>query len=117
MAKKTILIVDDESSYQEIMKIILSNYINDIEIITASNGKEAKNIITENNKIDLIITDLQMPIMNGTKLIDWLKFESNLNIPIILMSSMLEPQHNANYFIRKGTNIEEIIKIVKKLLS
>ena len=116
MAKKTILIVDDEI-YKEMMKIILSNYLNDIEIITASNGKEAKNIITENNKIDLIITDLEMPIMNGTELIDWLKFESNLNIPIILMSGMPNPQHNANYFIRKGTNIEKIIEIVKKLLS
>lgn len=61
---KNILIVEDEIFAQEILKTILSNFFN---IFIASNGKEGLNVI-KNNAIDLILTDIEMPKMNGIEM-------------------------------------------------
>ena len=66
-AQGHVLIVDDEEDLLEILKDILERY--GLEVSTASNGKEALDYVTKNyNKIDLIISDMKMPIMNGPEL-------------------------------------------------
>ena len=61
---KKILVVDDEKSIRDIMKITLVKlgYIAE----SAKNGKEALEIL-ENEKFPLILTDLRMPDINGTR--------------------------------------------------
>jgi len=62
---KKILVVDDEKSLREIMKIKLVKLGYDPEF--AENGKEALEIL-ENEKFPLILTDLKMPGIDGTEL-------------------------------------------------
>lgn len=61
--QKHILIVDDSKTIRRLLKKILTtlNYI----VILAQNGKEASEILEENFQIDLVITDWDMPIMDG----------------------------------------------------
>ena len=83
--KRYILIVDDEFINQEILKEIL---IKEYEVITASNGKEALEVLNTSVKpISLILLDLNMPIMDGFTLIKELKKNNEYqNIPIIVIT-------------------------------
>lgn len=64
-----LLIVDDEPLVQVGLRTMLSRGFDDIEIIgTASNGRDALQLITE-QKPDIVISDIKMPIMTGLELI------------------------------------------------
>lgn len=64
-----VLIVDDHTMFLEYVETILKKRENVLEIITAKNGKDAFGMLHE-NKIDLLITDLNLPKLNGIKLIE-----------------------------------------------
>jgi CheY-like chemotaxis protein len=60
--RKTLLIVDDEPDLVEVLQTVLGGVAT--EIRTASNGREALQIVREGG-IDAIISDVNMPLMNG----------------------------------------------------
>ena len=88
--KYKILIVDDSHTTRILQKNILSNY--GYSISTATNPQNAlEKVIHE--KFDLIISDIQMPIMNGFEFIAELrKISQYENVPVIVVSS--EPKEN-----------------------
>ena len=61
-----ILIVDDYSDVRESLKDLLDSF--DCIVKTAANGREALNLL-KNEKIDLVITDILMPEMDGIELV------------------------------------------------
>ena len=63
MSKK-VLVVDDDEDVLDIISIVISDFSSEVEVITTTSAKEALTII-QNNKINLLITDLQMPEMSG----------------------------------------------------
>ena len=82
--QKTILIVEDEESIRNFMKERLSPLF---IVETASNGKEALDIIRKEH-IDLVISDVMMPEMNGYELCTAIKSDINLcHIPIIFLTA------------------------------
>ncbi len=60
--KKQILAVDDDSSIRELLEFLLRNNYN---VITKKDGMEAMMWLSEGNIPDLIITDIDMPRLNG----------------------------------------------------
>lgn len=60
---KTILIVDDNEVSLKYLMICLRD--ESTEILTASNGQEAVDICIKNKQIDLILIDIQMPVLDG----------------------------------------------------
>ena len=78
----SILIVEDEESMRVLMEVKLKK---DYEIYTASNGKEALKLL-ENVKIDLMLVDVMMPIMDGYELMRELRNEDN-EIPAIMITA------------------------------
>ncbi|MBN1521147.1 MAG: response regulator [Candidatus Aureabacteria bacterium] len=80
-----ILLVDDEITLTELMKIKMESK-GFKEVITASDGQKALDIMRE-KKPDLIILDMQMPVMNGYEVIGRLKTNpQTADIPIIILS-------------------------------
>ena len=67
-----ILIVDDEKDIRESLKRHFEFL--DYEVSTALNGKEALNVLSE-TRIDVIITDILMPEMNGIELLGHVKYD------------------------------------------
>ena len=59
-----ILLVDDEREEREGISWLIEKYKYPLEIMQAANGKEALKCI-ENHKIDILFTDVKMPIMNA----------------------------------------------------
>ena len=63
---ETILVVDDETPIQDVCRHMLSQ--SGYEVVIASNGEEALEVLQHNrNEIDLVVLDLNMPGMGGTK--------------------------------------------------
>jgi PAS domain S-box-containing protein len=80
-----VLIVDDEKDLQEILKDMLESY--GLSIVTASNGKEALEYMNEHyNEIDLILSDMKMPVMSGLEFVRALKKANLYNGKIVLIT-------------------------------
>lgn len=80
---KTILVVDDEVFYLDVMRDILE--YEGYTVLTATGGHEAFDIVAE-NKIDLIITDIRMPKGDGVEFLLAVRKNNKEFPPIIMMS-------------------------------
>ena len=85
MDKRQMLIVDDE----EVNRIILSGvFEEEYEILEASNGQEANELLADNHNIALILLDIVMPVLNGFGMLNYMKEHDLLEkIPVILITS------------------------------
>lgn len=80
-----ILVVDDEYVDREVARRLLVAFDEDFELEFANDGKEAMAIV-EATDVDLVLTDLRMPEMDGLELVERLREEHPL-IPVILMTA------------------------------
>lgn len=87
MAK--ILIVDDDLGLQKILGISLQNYKDDFEVLFAENGEAAVGIL-ERHSINLLVTDIKMPRMDGLALLSHMSV-SYPAIPCIVLTSYTIP--------------------------
>ncbi len=87
---KNILIVDDESPFLLSLTDGLGSYADKMKVYNALNGKEAVKVI-ESVKLDLIITDLNMPVMNGFELLAYIT-SRHLAVPVIVMTAFGTPE-------------------------
>lgn len=85
-----VLIVDDSEEILKILLEALESYSHKFKTLTAKNGKEAANIASK-QKIDLVVTDIQMPVMDGLELIEFLKVHEP-GIPIFIIAATLTPE-------------------------
>lgn len=81
MKSQTLLIVDDDPIFRE----LLGSYLSDegFKVLQAANGNEGYKIFSD-NKPDLIISDIIMPVCNGIEMAK--RISINNNTPIIFMS-------------------------------
>jgi len=84
--KQKILIVEDHDQMRTYLKKVLKNY----DITEAKNGKEALDIL-QNNNFNLILTDYMMPVMDGLNLVKQLKQQQN-KTPIIVLTARTDQQ-------------------------
>ncbi|GIW48803.1 MAG: hypothetical protein KatS3mg079_279 [Caloramator sp.] len=108
---KKILIVDDEKNIRQGIKAMIENkYPNVYEILLAANGQEALNYYKENN-IDLLITDIRMPVMDGLTLISNLH-SNNVETNIIILSGY-DDFNYATHALRNGAK-DYLLKPIKR---
>lgn len=91
---KSVLIVDDDPNQINIIKIYLKDA--KLTIATAKNGRHAISILKD-KCFDIVLTDYQMPEMDGLTLISKIRTELNLSIPVIMISAN-ETQKNISNF-------------------
>lgn len=115
-----VLVVDDELDLIELYKLEFGFQLPQIECLTASNGQDALSLLKE-QKIDLLITDGKMPVMNGVDLVRNLK-ELGLHLPCILVSGSIEKYDkaiNEGLFTKvytKPLNISDLITEISAYL-
>src|SRR5215213_1315951 len=118
----TILVVDDYSTSQRLLGFILRQ--NDHTVVTAINGLGALEQLAEKS-IDLVITDLSMPEMDGMTLLQELRANPQFqNLPVIILTGSAYAQDNtrakaagATLFLTKPVESEELIAAVTRLLA
>lgn len=81
---KKILVVDDNRMNRMVAKVILKDY--DVIISEAINGEEAVNYL-KSNPCDLVLMDIQMPVLNGHQASEVIRQELKLDIPIIALTA------------------------------
>ena len=85
-----ILFVEDEEDLITIISDTLTKL--QANFVTAYNGKEALEILEADKSIDLVITDINMPVMSGLELIKEVR-KVNSTLPFIIMSAHTEPEY------------------------
>ncbi len=120
--KIRILVVDDSITTRTLEKNILENA--GYEVVIGKNGLEGKEGV-EKYLPDLIITDVEMPKMNGYQFASWVKKESPYsNIPVIMITSLATPEFKmkglesgVNAYIVKGEfNQTKLLDTINQLL-
>ena len=86
---KKVLIVDDEKPFLLSLTDGLAAYAKDFEVLTALNGKEAVKVLDDTG-VDLVVTDLRMPKMDGFELLAHMS-GSYPDIPVIVMTAYGTP--------------------------
>ncbi|MEA2050762.1 MAG: response regulator [Campylobacterota bacterium] len=85
-----ILFVEDEEDLCNIISDTLTKLQANFQ--TANNGKIALDKFKEDDSFDLIVTDINMPIMNGLELIKSIR-DLGSDIPVVIMSAHTEPEY------------------------
>jgi two-component system alkaline phosphatase synthesis response regulator PhoP len=116
-----ILLVDDNTDYLHLMKeaLLSSGY----DVITAEDGIEGCEMLTAND-IDLIISDIRMPRLDGIKLHSFAReLDRYKNIQFIFLSAYKDVYNNVpginpelDRFLDKTTPISEIVRLVDQIL-
>ena len=113
-----ILIVDDEVEYQKVLTLILSDL--GYRIASCSNGMEALEYL-DKNIVDLVLTDLKLPVMDGVELIKRIK-EKNERIDIIVLtaygsieSAVDSIKYGAKDYFVKSSDMNELVMKVDRL--
>jgi PAS domain S-box-containing protein len=119
--KANILIAEDEISNFLYLEALLEDY--PCNVIHAKNGKEAVDIVSNNNSIDLILMDIKMPVMNGFESTKKIR-KMNKSIPIIAQTAyaLAEDRQNAldhgcNDYLAKPISAEILSKMLRKYIK
>lgn len=83
---KQVLLVDDDQAVLQIVSKWLGRSQETFTILTAEHGREALDILMH-QPVDIVVTDLQMPVMDGFEFIAHLLSEQ-VHVPIIIMTAM-----------------------------
>ena len=121
--RNKILLVEDSKAIQQMYKNKLT--IEQFNVITADNGIEAIKILSQ-EKPDIILLDLMMPIMDGYKVLQIIKTDPRLsNIPVLVFSAKGQPEEvekslnlgAAGYIVKATTKPKEVVEQIRKVLT
>ncbi len=102
----TILYIEDENTTRDTISEILNQFSNNIKV--ATNGAEALEIFN-NSSIQLIITDIEMPVMNGIEFIKEVR-KDDIAIPVIMITA-----HSSNDYLLTCANLNIQAYILKPM--
>jgi two-component system chemotaxis sensor kinase CheA len=120
--QRRLLVVDDSATSRTLEYNILkaAGY----DVVTAINGELALQVLREHD-IDLVISDVEMPIMNGLELVRQLRREPELeHLPVVLVTSMGSEEDRQNgaeagadaYIVKGAFDQDELLQTIARLL-
>lgn len=117
----TILYAEDEKDLREVTHQILKGFTK--KQFVASNGQEGLDLFKEHeNEIDLIITDVNMPIINGLEMVKEIK-KINMNIPIIVATAFSNKEYlleaidiGIDKYVLKPIDISKLLQVMSQSL-
>lgn len=123
-----ILIVDDDPDFKEVIMAKLKSV--GYSVFTANDGEEGLKKIKE-VKPDLLLLDIEMPVMNGVEMFIKLKSEPEFaNLKTIFLTNYGDPQKESSWldekfaheigameYIKKSEDLEKMVSAVKRVLG
>jgi CheY-like chemotaxis protein len=121
---KVVLLVEDDEDNRDLVSFVLARSRMDIELETAENGQEAIDMAF-NRPPDLILMDMQMPVMDGWQAVPILKAdERTKGIPIIAFTAQAKTEDKARTkeigcaeHYSKPMDPEELLTLIRKYLN
>jgi two-component system chemotaxis response regulator CheY len=119
---KTFLIVDDSASMRQLVSFTIKDA--GFDVIEAANGRDAIGKV-DGKKLDMVITDLNMPEMDGIALIKQLRGKAEYKFtPIVMLTTESQEskqqegkQAGASGWIVKPFTPEKLLEVVKKFVK
>ena len=117
-----ILVVDDDKTTRKLLNLFLK--AKGYEVVTAENGLDAMEKLGTQN-INLVVTDMNMPYMDGIELTRNLRSDDNWkNIPIVMVTTEADDDEKkkamdagVDDYIVKPANAEQITDSIKRILK
>jgi two-component system NtrC family response regulator len=116
----TVLVVDDEPNYLVVLSELLKE--EGFEVFTAESGEQGLKIAREND-LDIVITDMRMPGMDGLELLKAVK-SFNADLPVIMVTAFGEVEKavvamkaGAYNYLAKPFNNEELLVNIRKAIE
>jgi two-component system chemotaxis response regulator CheY len=121
---RKILAVDDSALIHQMYKLFLSRYKN-CKLISAMNGLEALDKLGQEEGIDLILLDINMPVMNGLEFLQRLQKEPAYQaIPVIIISTEGKEEDTirglkmgAKGYVKKPFQASELHGLIEKITA
>ncbi len=110
------MVVDDDEKIGKLFNKVLSK--KDFEVVLCTNGKEALSAMNSYQP-DIVITDLQMPTVDGYELTKKIK-KDQPNLPVIIMTAnlhLIPEDHQADVTIGKPFSLNYLIKIIEDIIN
>ncbi len=119
---RTVLIVDDSASMRQLVSFALKDA--GYEVIAAVDGKDALTKVNGNN-VDMVVTDLNMPNMDGIELIRQLRVRPESKFkPIVMLTTESQDSKKqegrlagASGWIVKPFSPEKLVEVIKKFIK
>ena len=117
-----VLVVDDSPVIRRVVSVTLEK--NGYEVELAEDGQQALDILADPNiQIDVVISDINMPILDGISMLKFIRQESNFcHLPVIMLTGVGEERdrdialvEGANKILTKPSSSHEIIATLKQL--
>jgi two-component system chemotaxis response regulator CheY len=122
MAGKSILVTDDSAVMRMFLVMNLKRLLT-VNIVEAVNGRDALTKL-ESGKFDLLLTDMNMPEMNGAELVREVRNSLKSDIPIVVITTRGEVKDRdlglalgANGYLTKPVDVKALIKTTLKYLG
>ncbi|WP_049761576.1 MULTISPECIES: response regulator [Cyanophyceae] len=137
--QRSILMVDDQPGYLELMAEVVEEYFPELHLQTAPNGEQAWQFLNQGQALapsaaenqshwiypSLIISDLNLPKISGVDLLHRIKQDPYLQaIPVIIFSTSQAEQDilrcyqaQANCFITKPSNVDDFFTVVQQIIA
>ncbi len=121
---KKILIVDDSSLLHQMYKLVFMRY-KGCKVISAMNGLEALDKLSQEEGIELVLLDINMPVMNGLQFLQNIQNDGNhKGLPIIIVSTEGKEEDTlrglsmgARGYIKKPFQPAELHTMIEKIFS
>lgn len=118
----TVLYVEDEKDLREVTSSILQSFTKNQYI--AANGQEGYELfLKHNSEIDLIISDINMPILNGLEMIKKIK-DINKNVPIIVTTAFSNKEYlleaidiGVDKYVLKPVDVSKLLQAMSQSLN
>ena len=125
MKKRKVLVVDDSPTIRKIIQHALRQAnLNVGDILEASNGREALGMV-QRFSFDLILTDIDMPLMDGLELLEALAYvRSAQQTPVVVITKLTSEEGvlrameaGARAYIRKPFTVNDLSEKIEPLLN
>lgn len=121
--RNKILLVEDSKAVQQMYRNKLT--IEQFQVLTADDGMQAIKLLSQ-EKPDLVLLDLMMPVMDGFKVLQVIKTDRRLSdIPVLVFSAKGQPEEvekalnlgAAGFIVKSTTKPNEVVEKIRTVLS
>src|SRR5437879_562590 len=120
MKKRLILVVDDEPKMRRVLELMLHKMGH--AVLAAGNGAEAL-ALAGKNAVDLVVTDLKMPEMDGMELLERLR-EGGSDVPVIVITAhgtiataVTAMKHGASDYVLRPFDLDALMLSIGRALA
>lgn len=122
-APKTVLLVDDQLDILDSLRLYLRSALPGVDVVVAPSAREALEVL-EGRQVDLVITDLRMPEVDGFEFIQRLR-GAEPDLPVFLMTAYAQTElakqalasRAFQEFVAKPIDTERLVSLVRRYLQ